>query len=132
MTYDANRGEFKLNPTGTGGAYSPKIFTGGKRVIQVVFEAMATYQSSLAAPNSSAHLSSWYFAADQTTPATSTAGYQTNGHAGCRLPPNVWTTCVVGFSLGPNIQWMEFAFNNAPTTYTSDNIYRNIRIELFD
>lgn len=127
MTYNSTTGQ--LCGTTAGDAISPLIRIDGATTAVLRVEAYATQPSPTSTPNSSGYYGARYFQADGVTPATSSAGYETNGNAQV-LPMTTWTTHTWGTTTGPAVRYVQFIINSSPTNYTSNNCYRNPRITI--
>lgn len=129
VTYDRSSGEIRLNPSLAGSASSPLFDTQGKNSIRISVEVFATQPAPNYTPDTTAHLSSRYFASNGTTPVQNTTGHTGSGYA-CRAAVNQWKTCTWTTATGPAVAKASFTINSSPTSYTSNNIYRNIRVEV--
>lgn len=128
VSYDPNSNEIILSTSGSGNAISPLIPTNGKASATITLQMYAT----IASPNggtgkSCAYLSSAYYASDGVTPVKNSAGYTGNGNAGCYALSS-WATHTWTTPTGSGVAYVKFILNNAPTSYTSDNVYRDVSI----
>lgn len=127
MTYNSSTKQ--LCGTTAGIAVSPLIRIDGATSATLRIEAYATQPSPNNTPNSAGYYGSRYFQVDGVTPATSSAGYQTNGNAQV-LPMSAWTTHAWSPTAGSSVRYIQFTVNSSPTNYTSNNCYRNPRITI--
>lgn len=112
---------------GAGTAASPLIRVDAPTSVALKVESIATTASPNQTPNSGVYFSSYYYAADGTTPVANTAGYTGNGNAQS-IPLSVWTTRTWTTPAGPGIVYVKFVINSSPTTYTSDNKIRGVTV----
>lgn len=126
VSYDISSGELRLSSS-AGSATSPLIRIDGASQVRLTVEAYATQPSPIATPNSNTHFSSLYFAADGVTPVQNTTGHTGNGNAQT-LPLNNWRPITWNTAAGPNVRYVKFRIQSTPTSYTSDNRYRNPQI----
>ncbi|OYW83879.1 hypothetical protein B7Z17_04955, partial [Candidatus Saccharibacteria bacterium 32-49-10] len=126
MSYNASTGQVCTGTT-SGSAKSPLVRVDGSTSARLTLEAYATQPSPSQTPNSAGYYSSSYFQADGVTPATNTGGYTGNGNAQT-LPLSSWRTHSWSTATGATVKYVRFILNSAPTTYTSNNCYRNPQI----
>lgn len=120
VTYDASTKELTFSGT-SGTAVSPLVRMAGVSVnAYISYELFSTTAAPNFTPQAGAYSSSAYYAADGTTPATSSGGYTTNGNAQA-VPVNVWTSRNWTISTGPNVHYVRFNIVMSPATYTSNN-----------
>lgn len=129
VTYDASTKELTFSGA-SGQAKSPWVrMAGSSTSTRFTYELFSTGSSVTFSPNAGVYSGSAYYAADGTTPATSSAGYTTNGNAQS-VPLNAWTSRTWVVTTGPNVQYVRYNINLAPATYTSNNFkVRNPSIE---
>ncbi|HEU0266454.1 MAG TPA: prepilin-type N-terminal cleavage/methylation domain-containing protein [Candidatus Saccharimonadaceae bacterium] len=128
VTYNPNLNEIVLSTSGSGNAVSPLIPNNNAASATISLQMYATVASPHGgAGQSCVYLSSAYYASDGVTPVKNTAGYTANGNAGC-YPLNAWATHSWTTATGPNVAYVKFVINDAPTSYTSDNVYRNVSV----
>lgn len=126
--YNTKLDQLEISPTTSGVSSSPNIPTNSAATAKITVQAFATQPSPNGTPNSLAYMGSNYYESDGVTPATNTSGHTGNGNATCTLTPNVWRTCTWTTPLGPSVSYVSFRLHSSPSTYTSDNIYRNPQI----
>lgn len=126
VTYNASNNQICVSNT-TGSATSPLIRIEGSTASRFIVEAYATQSSPIAPPDSRGYYGSRYFGTDGTTPATSSAGYTSNGNAQV-LPLSTWTTHNWSISTGSTVKYIRYLIHSSPTNYTSDNCYRNPQV----
>lgn len=120
VTYNDATKELTFSGT-SGTAVSPLVRMGGASTnAYISYELYSTTGSVNFSPQAGAYSGSAYYGADGTTPVMSSAGYQTNGNAQA-VPLNTWTSRNWTVATGPNVQYVRFNINLAPTTYTSNN-----------
>ncbi len=129
VTYAEAENVLKLNPPLSGSAVSPLVDNDGKANMRISYEVFATQPSVTRAPKGGAHIGSSYYAADGVTLVNNRTGYQGNGDASCQITLNQWNSCSWSAPTGPSVFKVKFILYSSPTSYTSDNIYRNVRIE---
>lgn len=130
VSYDPSSNEIVLSPSGTGNAVSPLLPTNGSASATITLQMYAT----IASPNGGAgkscvYLSSAYYASDGVTSVKNTAGYTGNGNAGC-YALSAWANHTWSVPTGPNVAYIKYVINGSPTTYTSDNLYRNVSVTM--
>lgn len=128
VSYDSATNQIVLSTSSSGNAVSPLIPTGGSASATITIDMYATLSSPTGGSGKSCvYLSSAYYGSDGTTLVNNTAGYTGNGNAGC-YPIAVWSTHRWSTPTGPNVAYVKFVINGAPSSYTSDNHYRNVSI----
>lgn len=118
-TYNETTQEIEFSGT-TGRATSPLIRATGTTSMSLKYDLFSATAAPNQTPNAGTYSGSAYFAANGTTPVFNSGGYQTNGNAQS-VPINTWTTRNWATSTGPNVQYIQFNINLAPTTWTSNN-----------
>lgn len=131
VSYNTTTGYVELDPTSNGSASSPLVANNGNSSARMTVEVYATQPSPNNGGDSRVLFGSSYYGSDKVTLVENTSGYKGNGFAACDVPLSTWTTCAWTTPTGPNVEWVRFHIRSRPSTYTSDNIYRNIRIETF-
>lgn len=120
VTYDAVNKQLIFSGT-TGSALSPLVRMGGQSsTTGLTFELYSSVAAPSFTPQAGCYSGSSYFAADGVTPATSAAGYTTNGNAQA-VPLSAWTSRTWAVTTGPNVQYVRYSINMASTTYTSNS-----------
>ncbi len=124
ITYDQSGNKLVFDGSSSGSAKSPLVRTDGAAKARLTVEAYASQPSPNRNPDSSVYFGSEYYTADGITPATSSAGYTTNGNAQT-LPLSAWQNYTWSTATGPNVVYVRFVIRSSPSNYTSDNQYRN-------
>lgn len=119
VTYNQATQELEFSGA-TGKATSPLVRATGTTGMSFRYDLFSATSAPNQNPNAGAYSGSAYFAANGTTPALNSSGYQTNGNAQS-VPVNTWTTRTWGTATGTNVQYIQFNINLAPTTWTSNN-----------
>ena len=130
VVYDEVANTLTLNAALSGSAVYPLVDNNGKTSMKISYEVFATQPSVTRAPKGGTHINSSYFAADGVTPVYNRTGYQGNGDASCLITLNQWNSCSWSAPTGPDVFKVKFSLLSSPSSYTSDNIYKNIRIEV--
>jgi len=107
-----------------GHALSPLIRVDKSSSVTLTVESYATIPSPYFSTQSGVHFSSSYYEADGVTSAYNSIGYTSNGNAQA-IPLSVWTKRTWQTPTGPNVVYVRFLINSSPTSYTSDNLFRN-------
>lgn len=129
VTYNKDTKELTFNGT-SGVAVSPPVrLAGASTSAAFTYELYSTTASTNFSPQAGTYSGSAYYGSNGITPATSSAGYTTNGNAQA-VPLNAWTARTWVVTTGPNVQYIRFNINLAPSSYTSGNFkVRNPSIE---
>lgn len=112
---------------GSGTVSSPLLYVGESRSVTLRYQMYPTSPSVNNAPQSAAYTSSSYYGEDGVTLVDNSAGYKGNGNARA-FDLNVWSDYSVSFSTGPNVRYIRYTINAAPTSYTSDTRIRNVEV----
>jgi prepilin-type N-terminal cleavage/methylation domain-containing protein len=129
VTYNATANQLEF--TGVGGyAVSPLVRLAG---VATNAAFTAEFYSTSAAPDhtpqSGTYTGSAYFGSDGTTPVMNSISYATNGNSQA-FPVSAWAARTFVIQAGPNVQYIRFNINVAPTTYTGASFnVRNPSIE---
>ncbi|HWT40310.1 MAG TPA: prepilin-type N-terminal cleavage/methylation domain-containing protein [Dongiaceae bacterium] len=120
VTYDSINKQLVFSGT-SGSALSPLVRMGGQSSgTTLSYELYSTVAAPNFTPQAGCYSGSSYFASDGTTPATSSAGYTTNGNAQA-VPLSAWTSRTWTITTGPNVQYVRYTINLASSTYTSNS-----------
>jgi prepilin-type N-terminal cleavage/methylation domain-containing protein len=119
-SYNSATGEITF--TGASGtATSPLIRMGGSATqMSCTYELYSATSSVTFTPQAGMYTGSTYFGSDGTTLVTNSIGYTGNGNAQA-VPLSTYTARTWSIQAGPNVQYVRFTINMAPTTYTSNN-----------
>ena len=129
VTYDATNKELVFN--GTGNALSPLIRIDNARLSTVALQSYSTTASTTFTPQSGVYFSSYYYAADGTTPVNNTSSYTSNGNAQ-RTDLSTWANYSWTTPTGPGIIYIRYRVYSSPSNYTSDNHVRNVTVTVSD
>lgn len=120
VTYDAPNKQLIFNGA-SGTAVSPPVRMAGQSTTAgISYELYSSASSVNFSPQAGGYVGSAYYGADGTTSVMSSAGYPSNGNAQA-VPLNAWTSRSWAVSTGPNVQYVRFNINLAPTSYTSNS-----------
>lgn len=127
VVYDSAENQFRLSTSIAGSTQSPFVETKGRPYAKLTVEVYATLPSPNGGTASLVHFNSYYRDGSGNS-ANNTSGHTSNGYAGCTVVLNQWTTCSWSAQTGSGVAQVAFAIVSSPSQYTSDNIYRNVRI----
>ena len=128
VTYNKSTKELTFSGT-SGVAVSPLVRLNGVSSAGFTYELYSATASVSLAPQAGTYSGSAYYGADGVTSVKSSAGYSSNGNAQA-VPLNAWTARTWVVTTGPNVQYVRFNINLAPSSYTSNNFkVRNPSIE---
>lgn len=117
----------ELTFSGVGEVMSPLIRVDAPTNAALKVESYATTSAPTHTPDSGVYFSSYYYATDGVTPVANTSGYTNNGNAQAH-PLSAWTQRTWTTPNGPGIVYVKFAIRSSPSTYTSNNIIRNVTV----
>lgn len=131
MTYDSTNNQLVQTPGTTGTYISPLIRVDSPKTITMTLTVSATQPSVTYTPQSGVNTGMQYFAADGVTPVKNAlgGGYTSNGNAPA-IPLNTSTSYSYSYTGGPNVIYVRATIN--ASTYTSDDIIKNIQITISD
>jgi hypothetical protein len=129
VSYDDSSGELVLSSSTNGMATSPLIRVNGSSHARISAESYATQPSPGYSPDTQIYWGSNYYAADGTSLVQNTSNYTGNGNAQI-LTLNQWKSFSWTTPAGPGIEYIRFRIHSNPTSRTSDNRYRNLKVEI--
>ena len=129
VEFDSSSDEFKFTKGLSGYIQSPFIRIDGPRRVLVRAKSYSTQPSVNNAPDSAVHTNISYYAADKTTRVQNDGGYTGNGNA-AKGPLNTWFDYEGAYGTNSNIIYVRVNFSSS--SYTSDNILKDLEVVVLD